>query len=700
MNPADLIEEGIRLQRQGALVDAAMRYAQVLRLEPANTEALHRLAQVACQQGQFALGVDYARQALTVDPQRARTHLLLGMALGRLGRTSEALASFERALDCAPDLADAHANRGDVLTTLGRQAEAIASYDRALALSPGEVETWCNRGAALHDLRRFDEALVSYDRAIELKSDFAQLHFNRGNALALLGRHAEAIAAYERALAIEPGYLDALQARGAVLLTLKRFDEAIADYERMRALDPHHPRALSELANCYLMTCDWLHAGQIAGALERSLTDGSAIASPFILLGLPMSNAALAQCTARFAALEIPKREPLPRICPVADHGRIRVAYLSADLRDHATAHLAAGLFERHDRSRFEVIGISFGADDGSAMRSRLAGAFDRFYDVASTGDREVAQLLQGLGVDIAVDLKGHTEGARPGILAYRPAPIQVAYLGYPGPLGLDFIDYIIADRIVLPFEQQPFYRERIVHLPDSYQVNDRARPIAACAPSRREEGLPDDAPVFCCFNHNWKITARMFDIWMRLLRAIDGSVLWLFRSNDVACANLRREARLRGVNPDRLVFAPFRAPAEHLARIACADLFLDTLPCNAHTTASDALWAGVPVLTCTGDTFAGRVAASLLHAAGLPQLVTGSLADYEMLALRLATDHALLASMRHQLAQARLSCALFDTARFARHIEATYTTMWQIALNGEGPRSFAVVPTGGGRAA
>src|SRR5262249_33067765 len=406
---------------------------------------------------------------------------------------------FDRALAIAPNLADAHGNRGDALVALGREVEAVASYDRALARNPGEVATWCNRGAALHHLQRFEEALASFDQAIALRSDFTQVHFNRGNALALLGRDAEAVAAYDRALALDRGYCDALQARGTVLLRLKRFEEAVASFQRMRERDPRHPRALSEQVNCHLLTWDWRRVGALGGELERSIVEGHALASPFILLGLPFGNATLAQATARFAQSEIRKREPLPRVRRAPDPGRIRLAYLSGDFRDHATAHLAAGLFEHHDRARFEAIGISFGGDDGSAMRARLATAFDRFHDVTTMGDRAVAQLVQELGVDIAVDLKGHTQGARPGILAYRPAPIQVAYLGYPGPLGLDFIDYVIADRTVLPFAEQAFYRERIVHLPDSYQVNDRARPIAPRLPTRGELGLPDEMLVFCC---------------------------------------------------------------------------------------------------------------------------------------------------------------------------------------------------------
>jgi protein O-GlcNAc transferase len=326
-------------------------------------------------------------------------------------------------------------------------------------------------------------------------------------------------------------------------------------------------------------------------------------------------------------------------------------------------------------------------------MRTRLVGAFDHFLDVQHKSDDEVADLLRAMQVDIAVDLKGYTQGARLGIFQRRPAPIQVSYLGYPGTTGADFIDYVIADKIVLPFNQQPFYTEKIVHLPDSYQVNDSKRPIAAPIATRSAAGLPADGVVFCCFNNPWKINSRMFEVWMRLLQAVDGSVLWLYRANSLAVENLRKEAQVRGVDPARLVFAPPVDLPDHLARLTLADLCLDTLPYNAHTTGSDALWAGVPVVTCLGDTFAGRVAASLLQAVGLPELVTTNLEEYEALALKLASDPSHLQSIRQTLAQNRLSCPLFDTDRFRRHLEAAYTTMVEIWRHGESPRGFPVDP-------
>ena len=338
---------------------------------------------------------------------------------------------------------------------------------------------------------------------------------------------------------------------------------------------------------------------------------------------------------------------------------KIKVAYLSSDFRLHPLSFLMAELFELHDRSQFEVIGVSFGPDDRSDMRSRLVAAFDQFIDVRTKSDQEVARLLNDLRIDIAVDLNGHTQGARSGILAFRPAPIQVSYLGFPGTTGADFIDYIIADAIVLPFDEQPYYTENIVHLPDCYQVNDRKRTIASRTPTREELGLPAQGFVFCCFNNNWKITPAVFDVWMRLLKAVEGSVLWLFRDNRDAETNLRKEAAARGIDPTRLVFADRLPLDDHLARHRLADLFLDTLPYNAHTTASDALWAGLPVLTCRGKTFAGRVAASLLTAVGLPELLTDSLEEYEALALRLATDPLLRSGLRERLRKNRLKCSI-----------------------------------------
>jgi predicted O-linked N-acetylglucosamine transferase (SPINDLY family) len=371
--------------------------------------------------------------------------------------------------------------------------------------------------------------------------------------------------------------------------------------------------------------------------------------------------------------------------------GRIRIGYLSGDFHQHATAHLMAGLFEHHNRQRFEIIAYSYDADDGSPMRARLNRGFDRFVDISQLSHREAALRIHADEVEILVDLKGYTHHARPQIASYRPAPVQVSYLGYPATMGADFIDYIIVDEAVVPKSQQPFFLERLVHLPDCYQVNDSKREIAAAAPSRADCGLPVNGFVFCSFNNSYKITPAFFDIWTRLLKAVPGSVLWLLEVNELVKRNLRLEATKRGVDPDRLVFAPIVPPADHLARHRNADLFLDTMPCNAHTTASDALWAGLPVLTCTGNTFAGRVAASLLDAVGLPELVAASIEGYEERALVLARDLRLLAALRARLQQNRDVSRLFDLPRFTSNIEKAYTRMWKTWRSGHGPVGFAV---------
>ena len=415
------------------------------------------------------------------------------------------------------------------------------------------------------------------------------------------------------------------------------------------------------------------------------------VISPGALLAYDTTPALQLACARTFAEFRFAGAAPMHRTGRHRD--KLRIAYLSADFGGHATSRLIANLFERHDRSRFEITGICHGADDGSEARARAVAALDTFRDVRDLGDRDVAKLMTELEIDIAVDLNGYTSDARPGILSHRPAPIQVNYLGYPGTMGADFIDYIVADAVVVPPGEERFYTEKVVRLPDCYQVNDTRRPISERTPTRQEAGLPEQGFVFCSFNASHEITAAVFDAWMRMLTAVEGGVLWLLHDNTWAQDNLERAAVARGVDPARLVFAARAEPPDHLARHRLADLFLDTLPHNGHATCSDALWAGLPVLTCRGDTFAGRVAASLLQAVGLPELITSSLADYTALALWLAQDRDLLGEIRKRLAENRLGRPLFDTDLSRRHIEIAYTAMWQLWQRGESPRSFKVEP-------
>jgi protein O-GlcNAc transferase len=683
---------GIVLQSMHRSAEALASYDRALAIKPGHAEVLNNrgLALLGLQRPADALAS--FEQALAVRPDYVVALNNRGNTLQDLRRPAEALASYERALAIQPDYAQALYNRGVVLRDLQRPVEALASFDRALAIKPDHVDALNTRGVVLRELKRPAEALASYERALAIKPDYVEALNNRGSVLRDLKRPAEALASHELALAIEPDHADALCNRGIALRELKRPAEALASFERALALEPDHRYAFAGVAYAALATCDWGRTEIIAGELERRIAQDSAIVPPFTLLGYSNDESLLLQCARKSLAEEIAvPAQPLWR-GESRHHDKLRIAYLSSDFRRHAVASLFAQLFELHDRARFEIVGISFGPDDQSDMRARLVHAFDQFHDVRSRDDGDVAKLLHEMEVDITVDLNGRTEEARLGILARRPAPVQATYLGYPGTTGADFIDYVIADPTVLPLRQQPFYTERMVQLPECYQVNDSTRKIAADTPTRHEAGLPDEGFVFCCFNNNFKITAPVFDVWMRLMGQVEGSVLWLLQ-DDAARENLSRAAAARGIDPARLVLADRREPEEHLARHRLADIFLDTLPYNAHTTASDALWAGLPVLTCKGAGFAGRVAASLLYAAGLPELVTDDLPEYEALALRLATDASLLAGLRQRLAQNRATCPLFDTDRFRRHLESAYTTMWEVHQRGESPRSFSVEP-------
>ncbi len=690
---ANLLGAGLKHHQAGRLADAGACYRRVLAAQPDHADALHLLGVIAHQAGRHDLAVELISQAIKQNRQNAAYFCSLGVALNNQGKLDEAVTAYRQAIRIKPDLAEAHSNLGDTLRGQGKLEAAVAACSQAIRIKPDLAEAHFNLGNALHGQGKLNEALASYDRALSLRPDYVDALNNRGNVLGKLYRFDEALASYDRALSLRPDYADALYNRGNALKQLRRLDDALANYDRLLAIKADHAHAFSEAAHCVMRLCDWDRRTRFAMDLCAHVSGKKSIVAPFVFLGYSADPALQLQCAVNFIDNKIPS--PLPPFWSGQTwrHDKLRVAYLSPDFRSHATAFLTAELLELHDRSRFEIIGVSFGVDDRSEMRKRLIAAFDEFHDVRGNSDKEVARLLNDRQVDIAVDLAGYTQDSRPGILAHRPVPIRVNYLGFPATMGADFIDYIIADAMVLPVEHQPYYTEKVVYLPDCYQVNDTKRKIAERTPVRQQMGLPEHAFVFCCFNNNWKITPEIFDIWMRLLHQVEGSVLWLFGDNEGAERSLRKETQRRGIDLSRLVFAGRLPPAEHLARHRLADLFLDTLPYSAHTTASDALWAGLPVLTCKGEAFAGRVATSLLHAVGIPELITSNREDYQTLALKLARDPALLAEIKAKLVRNRDACPLFNTERFARHIEAAYTTMWETWQRGEVPKSFSVEP-------
>ncbi|HJU15224.1 MAG TPA: tetratricopeptide repeat protein, partial [Stellaceae bacterium] len=594
----------------------------------------------------------------------------------------------------APDFAEAHNTLGDVLTALGRFGEAEACCREAVRLQPGYAEAYNNLGIALASLSRPQEAEACYREALRLKPGNATALKNLGLALLSLGRLGEAESCYREALRLEPENTAVLKNLGNALSLQGKLSEAADAFERAAALEPDDADALATWVFTKQRMCDWAAQREDEARFRAGLKAQALQATPgvaFRLLGVS-STAEEQFAYARRVAAGLAAHEPAPfPSLPPRSGERIRLGYL---FHPRPIGYLIAGLVEHHDRRRFEVIGYATGPDDGSGVRDRLAKAFDRLVDIVPMQDLDAARLIHADALDVLVDLNGFTPAGRPKIPAYRPAPIQVNYLGYPGTMGADFIDYILVDRFVVPPEQQPFFSERVVYVPGCYQCNDDKRAIAAATPSRAECGLPEAGFVFCCFNDSYKLTPRFFDVWMRLLHAVPGSVLWLLEFNPWIRTNLMREAEARGIASTRLVFAPRLPLPEHLARYRLADLFLDTLPYNAHVTASDALWVGLPVLTCAGETFAGRVGGSLLQAVGLSELVTASLEDYEALALRLAGDAGMLTRLRARLAQNRQTCPLFDTERATRNLEAAYWRMHQIRKAGRPPIAFSISPS------
>jgi predicted O-linked N-acetylglucosamine transferase (SPINDLY family) len=616
--------------------------------------------------------------ALRLKPDLLEAWLGRGTVLREQQLRGEALAAYIKALALAPDAAEARLGRAFVLADLNRSGEALADYDKALQLKPGLAGGWNGRGNLLAELKRFDEALAAYDRALAVKPDLAEAWLGRGNVFRELKRYEDAFAAYDKALAAKPDFAEARVCRADGLRMLGRYAEATADYEKALALAPDLPGIEGMRLHCKMLLCDWRDVAAEREHLIAAVRQKKANATPFAFYNLSASPEDQLDCARSWSAAKYPALAPRIWQGPIYRHERIRVAYVSADFHQHATAYLAAGLFECHDKSRFDITAISVGQDDASEMRGRLKQAFDQFIEARALSDDAIAERVRSAEIDILVDLKGFTQDARTGVFARRPAPIQVNYLGFPATMGADYIDYLIADRIVVPASHKAHYAEKIAYVPGSYQINDAKRPISGRSFARAELGLPDTGFVFCCFNNNFKIFPDVFACWMRLLKQREDSVLWLLEDNAGAAANLRQEARMSGVDPDRLVFAKRAALPEHLARHRAADLFLDTLPYNAHTTASDALWAGVPVLTQIGETFAGRVAASLLRAVGLPELITETRGAYEQRALDLATHPAELSRLREKLAQTRLSAPLFDTRSSTRHLERAYLAMYE----------------------
>jgi len=709
--------QGLNFFEKEMFSEAEDRFEKSLRLLPDRVSTLTNLSATKIKLKKFAEAKSLATQAIFADKGNSEAYLVLGLVELEYKNAIEAINCFDKAIEFNPDLAEAWSNKGVTLNDLRRYEEALSHYDKAIKFKPNLAEAWLNKGVTLTYLRRYEEALAHYDKAIEVKPDYAEAWSNRGRALNNLRRCDEALTHFDKAVELKPDYVEAWSNKGVTLCDLQRFDEALPHFQRAVELKPgdanawyhqgityaelkKYDEAVSSLDQAVrlkpdldflvgqvvytrMKVCDWDNFNSQIENLLSAVERAENASSPFSVLALSTSEAINAKAAQIWVKEKCPPRiSVIDFIDPIAISGKIRLGYFSSDFRDHATSYLIAGLIEIHDKSKFELIAFSLGPDKNDISRRRLVSAFDQFIDVRDKSDQEVAQLSRKLGVNIAIDLNGFAQYARSEIFACRPAPIQVNYLGYPGSMSAEYIDYIVADNTIIPESNRPFFSEKIVYLPHSYQVNDSKKPISDKCFTRSELGLPENAFVFCCFNNNYKINPCTFDSWMRILEQVGDSVLWLFADSTAAAKNLRKEAVKRRISPDRLIFASVMELPEHLARHRAADLFLDTLPYNAHTTASDALWSGLPVLTLIGNTFAGKVAASLLNAIQLPELITTTREQYEAAAVELANAPSKLGRLKEKLANNRITAPLFDTRLFCQHIEAGYSEMWRRYLS------------------
>ncbi|HMI97151.1 MAG TPA: tetratricopeptide repeat protein [Micropepsaceae bacterium] len=721
----DALRHGTALHQAGRLDEAERLYRQVLRTAPDQADALQFLGILMAQKGNPLEAAELIDRAISADPSNAgayynRGNVLLdlqrfdeavesydsallirgdhlgalinrGAALQKLNRLQDALVSYERGLALDPNSTALAYNKANTLRDLDRLEEALAAYDRVLQHEPQHLGALNNRGGTFLRMRRYDSALADYDSATALNPTDPDRHYNRGNLLIRMGRGPEALAAYEQALTLSPDFAAARQAHGSVSFGMGDYETAFLDYDAAFRLEPDRDYLEGYRLHAKMHICDWMALSEEMTRLVAHVREGKPAAEPFMLLPVWASAEDQLCCAQLYGADRYPPNPSALWKGEKFRHDEIRIAYMSGEFREQATSYLTADLFECHDRTAFSIYGIGTGANDGSPLRKRLEKGFDVFADMMSQSDSEIAQFIRRSEIDILVNLNGYFGLDRTGVFTMRPAPVQVNYLGYPGTMGAPYMDYIIADPHVIPDDERVHYSESVCYLPDTYQPNDRKKAVSDRIFSRSECALPETGVIFSCFNNNHKILPHIFDVWMRLLAAVDGSVLWLLEGNAVVRRNLMAEAEKRGISSERLVFAPMMPLADHLAREKLADIFLDTLPHNAHTTASDALWCGVPLITCLGSTFAGRVASSLLNAIGLPELITTSLEDYEALALSLARDPALLDAVKAKLARNRDRFPLFDTPRFARYIEDGYRIMWERAARGLPPVSFAV---------
>ena len=655
--------------------EALEQFKRVIQITPDDPDLLYNLGNIYYDLKNFDEAIIHYDQAIKLNPEAYLVHQNYGKVLFDLKQYLDAIKHYDQALAINKELIECLVNKGAALNELKRYEEAITHYDKALSINPDYAEAYCNKGVTLIELKRYEEAITHCDKALSLRFDYANAWFNKGLALNELKRYEEAITHYDKALSINPDYAEAYCNKGVTLIELKRYEEAITHCDKALSLKPDIDWLLGNLLYSRIQICEWSEIESDTQTLIINIQKNKRIISPFTALALIDDPKVHKLCAKIYVENQHPMNLTLGQISKRSKKDKLRIGYFSADFRNHAVSILMAELFELHNKERFEIFAFSFGPNDGSTLRFRLSQSFKQFIDVRSMSDKQIAELSRKLEIDIAVDLGGYTANNRMGIFSYRTAPIQVSYIGYLGTTGAQYIDYLIADRTIIPEGMEKYYTEKIVFLPN-YQCNDRKRKISERIFTRQDLGLPESIFIFCCLNNNYKISPSIFDSWMKILKAVKHSVLLMYAENPWVEKNLKKEAESRGVDSNRLIFCTHAPPDEYLARYRACDLFLDTSPYNAGATASDALWAGLPVITVPGRTFSSRIAASLLHSIGIPELVLKSNTEYEELAVELANNAEKLNSIKQKLLNNRLSTALFDTPLFAKNIELAYMKM------------------------
>ena len=672
-------KEALTLFHGGQINKAKDICLKILKKQPNNIDVLNLLGAIAFQNKNYLEAVHTFNKIIQINSNNFQAFYNKGNALLGLKKFEEAFKSYNQAIKIKPDYKQAYNNRGIVLKELKRIKEALENYNQAITIEPNNADLYNNRGTIYHELKQFDKAIEDYNFALKINKNYPEVYFNLGNAFNEFGKSEEAIKSYSQAIKINKNYPDAYNNLGNVLKNLKKIEEAIICYKKVNEINPDFDFLLGTLIHMKCISCDWEFFNQDLKELNTKINDNQKSTPPFPTLPLYKSIKIQKKVAEIWIKEKFSNKNILEPIKKIKKNKKIKIGYFSTDFKNHPVSFQLINLLELHDRSKFEIYAFSFGLEKDDKMKKRISKVFDKFYDVKFKTDFDIAKLSRDLNIDIAVDLTGFTTNSRFGIFIERCAPIQVNFLGYPATTGADCIDYIIGDKVIIPKENQKDYSEKIIYLPNSFLVNDSTKKISKKKFSREEFGLPKEGFVFCCFNQSYKITPVIFDIWMKLLKKVEGSVLWLTEDNQIALNNLKSEAEKRNVNHERLIFAKHMPSlADHLARHKCADLFIDTIPFNAITTANDALWAGLPVLTRAGESFSSRVGASLLSSIGLSELITKTEKEYETLAIELATNPKRLKQIKKKLEKNKLIKPLFNIKLYTQHIESAYKKIYK----------------------